>query len=189
VLHDVVEEAIARKPRVVVNVGCAEGYYTVGLARRLPEATVHAYDLSASARKMTLALARLNDVDKRVRAHGRCRGFGPAVDLVVCDIDGGEGGLLHPSDLREAMVIVETHDNAVPGTTRLLAERFVATHETETLAQKVTGAPKELGWLSDAELTLALDEGRPSAQRWLVMRPRRARVGTGPYESSKDPRL
>ncbi len=35
-LHNTIEEVIARRPPLVVNVGCAEGYYAVGLARRLP---------------------------------------------------------------------------------------------------------------------------------------------------------
>src|SRR4051812_42950342 len=32
-LHDHLERFLARAPRVVVNIGCAEGYYAVGIAR------------------------------------------------------------------------------------------------------------------------------------------------------------
>ena len=171
-LHDAVETAIAREPRTVVNVGCAEGYYAVGFARRLPEAVVHAHDLARSAREMTRALARLNGVQQRVRVHGRRRGFGQEVDVVLCDIEGDEGALLSPAELRQAMLIVETHDDAAPGVTQLLARRFATTHEVETLSAAPAEPPDQLRWLSEAELALALDEMRPHRQRWLVMTPR-----------------
>src|SRR5215813_4226420 len=35
-LWDAIELAITRKPSAVINIGCAEGYYAIGLARRLP---------------------------------------------------------------------------------------------------------------------------------------------------------
>ena len=170
-LHDAVETAIAREPRTVVNVGCAEGYYAVGFAWRLPEAVVHAHDLARSAREMTRALARLNGVQQRVRVHGRRRGFGPEVDVVLCDIEGGEGPAF-PAELRQAMLIVETHDDAVPGVTQLLARRFATTHKVETLSAAPAEAPDQIRWLSEAELALALDEMRSHRQRWLVMTPR-----------------
>src|SRR5262249_11358606 len=113
-LDAAVEEAIARRPLVVANIGCADGYYAVGLARRLPDATVPAYDLAHSARTGTAELAQLNGVSDRVRIHGRCRVFPPGVGLVVCDIEGGESGLLRDVDaLHRAALIVETHDHAV----------------------------------------------------------------------------
>src|SRR5262245_28171814 len=43
-LHDVMRKAIERKPDCVINAGCAEGYYAVGLARLLPQATIFAMD-------------------------------------------------------------------------------------------------------------------------------------------------
>jgi hypothetical protein len=35
-LHGVLEKAVGRAPRLVINVGCGEGYYAIGLARLLP---------------------------------------------------------------------------------------------------------------------------------------------------------
>jgi hypothetical protein len=43
-LHETVEGIVAREPQVLVNVGAAEGYYAVGLARRLAELEVIAYE-------------------------------------------------------------------------------------------------------------------------------------------------
>src|SRR5262245_38771590 len=39
-LHDAVRELAAARPSLVVDVGCASGWYLCGLARMLPEARV-----------------------------------------------------------------------------------------------------------------------------------------------------
>ena len=36
-LHPVVEQVISRSYPTVIDVGCAEGYYAIGLARRSPQ--------------------------------------------------------------------------------------------------------------------------------------------------------
>jgi hypothetical protein len=70
-LHEVIEEALARAPRTIVNIGCAEGYYAIGIARRLPHAIVHAHDADWKARKATRLNATLNRVDRNVQTGGR----------------------------------------------------------------------------------------------------------------------
>ena len=50
-LHDFIESAIAQKPDIVINVGCAEGYYSIGLASRLPTTTVTAVDVDGKSAK------------------------------------------------------------------------------------------------------------------------------------------
>ena len=47
-LHPAVEDAIKRNPDLILNVGCAEGYYGIGLAARLPESHVIAVDINSS---------------------------------------------------------------------------------------------------------------------------------------------
>ena len=39
-LHDVLEDVIVERPSRIIDVGCAEGYYAVGLAMRCPDAAV-----------------------------------------------------------------------------------------------------------------------------------------------------
>ena len=48
-LHPVIETVIARAYRQVLDIGCAEGYYAVGLARRIPDTIVHARDSDLAA--------------------------------------------------------------------------------------------------------------------------------------------
>ncbi len=71
-IQDFVERAIANRPAQVVNIGAGEGYYAVGLALRLPDASVFAFEKSESARALIRALAEHNGVASRVHVHGEC---------------------------------------------------------------------------------------------------------------------
>ncbi len=100
-LHPALETFLAMSYPVAIDIGCAEGYYAVGLARRLPGAIVHAYDLEPRARSLCTELAKRNGVADRVLIHER---FTPdellALPaerlLVICDVDGYEIELFKP---------------------------------------------------------------------------------------------
>jgi hypothetical protein len=170
-LHAPIERAIADRPTVIVNVGSAEGYYAVGLARRLQESTVHAYDLARTARSHTRRVATLNNVPHRVHVHGRCRSLPSETHLVICDIEGDEEALLDPTVLRDAAVIVETHDSVNPGVTSRLQERFAGTHSVELLGPRKPETDL-LDWLGSSQRALLLSEMRSGTQAWLTMWPR-----------------
>jgi hypothetical protein len=171
-LHRPIEVAIETQPKRIANVGSADGYYATGLALRLPGAIVHAYDLASTAREMTRETARINGVAERVLVHGPCRQLPPGLELLVCDIEGAEGDLLHAEALSSTIVIVETHDHAVPGITEVLVNRFAATHDVDVLGSIDAEPGALLAWLSQRDIEIALDEMRAGAgQNWLVMRP------------------
>jgi hypothetical protein len=177
-LHRPIEVAIETQPKRIANVGSADGYYATGLALRLPGAIVHAYDLASTAREMTRETARINGVAERVLVHGRCRHLPAGLELLVCDIEGAEGDLLHAEALSSATIMVETHDHAVPGITDVLISRFAHTHDVDVLGSIEADDTALLGWLSQKDQEIALDEMRAGAeQRWLVMRPRSQRDG------------
>jgi hypothetical protein len=174
-LHRPIEVAIEMQLKTIANVGSADGYYATGLALRLPGANFHAYDLASTAREMTGETARINGVAGRVVVHGRCRHFPDGLDLLVCDIEGAEGDLLHAEALSSTMVIVETHDHAVPGITEALLKRFAATHDVDVLGSVKAEQTALLAWLSRRDIEIALDEMRAGAEQcWLVMRPHRS---------------
>lgn len=82
-LHGVVEQVVAGQYRKIVNVGSAEGYYAVGLASRIPNVRVVAFDLDPMARKQTARLASLVGVSDRVKIHGNCTA--PVLDKLIRD--------------------------------------------------------------------------------------------------------
>jgi precorrin-6B methylase 2 len=180
-LHAAVERLIARDPRTIVNVGAGEGYYAVGLARRLPRARVLAFDIDAAAQRQCLGLAELNGVEDRVTVSGECV---PALlaDLprsdvaLIVDCEGCELGLLRPDEvpsLRDWTILVELHDFIDPDTSDIIVERFAQTHHVELIeAQSRRGLPvEELTFLAPRKRAVALGEARPPGMRWAEMRP------------------
>lgn len=179
-----VEALVAAEPDVVLDIGTADGYYAVGLARRLPRARVVGFDLAPIARHLTRRAARLNDVESRLTVLGACTPEsmrsamrGAKRPAILCDCEGYEDVLLDPRatpELRGAMILVELHDMFVPGVTDRIRERFAATHtiaEYGAQPRTTTDAPPGLG-LSDEDLLYALDEGRWGHSNWMWMRPR-----------------
>jgi len=171
-LHHVIERAIARRPRAVVNVGSAEGYYAVGLARRLPDATVYAFDADPKARKATMINARLNGVGARVRAQGILH---PAAleeflrndrNLVIMDCEGAEVGLLDKSaapSLCRADIVVELHPGMRPEVETVIASRFAATHSIEHINPAKSETKLAIiatASLSETDRCVAVDERR-----------------------------
>ena len=65
-LHQDVERLIARAPALVVNIGSGDGYYVVGLARRLERALVVAVDPDPLAQRACARAAERNAVGPRV---------------------------------------------------------------------------------------------------------------------------
>ncbi len=144
-LHPYIEEVIQRAARGAYNglidIGAAEGYYAVGLARRCPQLGVVAFEMDETAVALCLELARRNEVEARVEVRGNCdvaalgavlRGFGgPA--FVLCDVEGAELELLDPHqipELERCDLLVELHDFANSLITPTLLQRFHATHDT-----------------------------------------------------------
>src|SRR5581483_9675541 len=102
-LHEAVARCVERQPDLVVNVGTAEGYYAVGLARLLPRAKVLAYDTAPLARDICLEAAILNDAHSRIAVAGACTPETLQNDLasstnalLVCDAEGYERILIDP---------------------------------------------------------------------------------------------
>jgi precorrin-6B methylase 2 len=163
----------------VVDVGCAEGYYAVGLARLLPDATVYAYDIDPDARTACAELAARNHVTDRVVlretfAPTDFEQFAHRRTLVVMDVEGAETELLRP-DLSPALagmrLIVETH---LRETVDELTSRLSPTHEITRvdLAPKTVDLPQWLKELAHLDQLLAVWEWRGAPTPWLVMRPK-----------------
>lgn len=179
-----IERLITHHPDRVIDIGAADGYFAVGLARRLPEARVIAFDSAPIARSLTRRLAALNGVSGRITLRGACTPSvlrdalaGAARPAVLCDCEGYEDVLMDPSAvpaLRSAMILVELHDMFAPGVTRRIRERFAATHAVDEFVARPRApadAPPGLDW-SDEELLFALDEGRWGQSNWMWMTPK-----------------
>ena len=176
-LHPVIETIIARPYARVIDIGSAEGYYAVGLARRMGRAEIWARDAAPRARALCAALARTNGVEDRVIIGGEFTHADFAIcatapTVVICDIEGAEETLLDPAaapGLVAADILVEAHDLLRPGLSERLAARFAPTHRITRLPRRID--PDALpaltaGW-SDLDRLLALWEWRGGDTPWL----------------------
>lgn len=184
-LQPYVEELLAgRSYEVVVNVGCAEGYYAVGLALKQPQTRIHAYDIDANARATCEALAVKNGVRDRltIGEYFSVQDFDRYRDrkaLVVCDIEGAEDELLRPDESTALVamdLIVEAHECIKPGIERLLIERFSKTHDITVVRdngqRELSQAPDWFYNLAHLDQLLATWEWRSGPTPWLVMKAR-----------------
>jgi len=184
-LHAAVRDLVAHGFPVVLNIGCAEGYYAVGLARAMPQATIYAFDTNPKEQALCRELAEANGVADRIIIEGTCdRDRLNAMDLagalLVVDVEGYELELLQPDavpGLRQAAVLVELHDHDHPGLTDTIVARFEPTHRVEMMTETPRD-PKDyptLNGFSAADQELALAEfrnyGPDAPQRWAVLWP------------------
>lgn len=185
-LHETLERLCRQPLDLAIDIGAAEGYYAVGLARRLPHARVIGFDINKRARYFLRQLAQLNGVADRldIRELATPDSLESALahsahPLVLCDCEGAEIDILVPRQtpsLARAVLLIETHDGKRPGVTPGLTERFAPTHDIQTIPLRPrTSAdlPAHLrDWSTEDQLAL-MDEGRMIPQTWLLLTPRR----------------
>jgi SAM-dependent methyltransferase len=181
-LHPHIEALTARGVDCVIDVGCAEGYYAVGLARLLPQAAVYAFDLDPAALGACRRMAEQNGVAERIETSDAftpetLQRFADRRCLVIMDVEGAEEDLLRP-DLAPALagmsLIVETHDLIRPGVRDRVAARFAATHDIVQVdpGPKSQPLPEFLRGASHLDQLLAVWEFRAGPTPWLVMTPK-----------------
>lgn len=192
-LASAVEEACAASPRLIVDIGAAEGYYAVGLALRNPQARVVAFEMEEAGQKLLHKTIEMNAKQAAVEVRGKCEPAdlqqlldGAEQPLVVCDCEGYEQVLLDPQRipaLARAQVLVELHDFLVPGLTEQITQRFSASHDVQRIWQ-TDRSPSDypfkslyLRLLPGSYRRWAVSEWRPGRMSWLWMRPLSSRAG------------
>jgi SAM-dependent methyltransferase len=158
----------------IIDVGCGEGWYAVGLARRMPNADVWGFDISAEARNACERNAAVNGVSIHLDAAADPKLLQRLIipiTLVIVDAEGAEVDLLDPAvtpALVSADVLVETHDFLRPGATEAMLRRF--SDRPHTLIEQQPRNPAEFPVLAKLALPdqqRAVTESRPHDNRWL----------------------
>lgn len=181
-VHDAVRDLVARRPALVVNIGCGDGYFACGLARLLPDAEVRGYDTDPPTQALCAEQVARNGLQSRVSVAGECT-LGMLAEMpadgtaLVIDCEGAEVELLDPAvaePLRHWPILVELHDFNVPGATDTILARFAPTHDIQVIEARGRGDfdVPELADLTPRDRAVALDEFRPPGMRWAYMVPR-----------------
>lgn len=172
-------DALAPDHEVFVDIGAAEGYFCIGLARNHPHLDVIGYELTERERVLSDRMCRLNGVRYDIRVEADHEAFARLDDrktMILVDVEGYERELLDPAKaprLTTATMVVELHEPDAPGITDLLRERFAATHDIEVLEAERDDAslyPELAGW-DDLDAKFAMSDGRGYLGRWMVLVP------------------
>jgi hypothetical protein len=187
-LHSVINKLVENGYSTIVDIGCGEGYYAIGLALTLRDALVFGFDINEEARRSCAKAAVANGVAARVTLGGECSH--QELNLlcepsrkafVLIDCEGCEVRILDPEvvpNLRTTDFLVETHDFLVEGVSEILTTRFSSTHDIEFIpvAHRSAEDAKLPVELTDADRQRVLDESRQSDQTWMSCLARRADV-------------
>ena len=171
----------------------SHGFTLPGAGRRTTQsAGLYAYEMTLDLHAHIRDNVRANAPDSRLEVFGECKiedlaSVIPQLGkpLLVVDVEGAElsDHAFDPTrgqtQLRNATLLVETHDPLRPGCTKGLLERFQESHHIE----RIYSAERTLDdfpfssmthprfMLANAALR-SMSEGRAVPQEWLVMSPR-----------------
>lgn len=161
----------------LIDVGAAEGYYSVGMARKNLGGRVFAYETDPRELSYCREMARLNGVSDRLEFRSWCD-ENEIVTLcsgkrcfVLSDCEGYEFDLFGPravAALRHSDLVIELHERPEVHMREVLKDRFAASHLVEVLSvqpRRVEDYPKSQ--ILGDRAGQALGDHRPSTQQWL----------------------
>lgn len=145
-LTSIIEQVIGGRWSRFIDLGCAQGYYAVGIALKAGSTVaVIAFDSDPKIVVEARRKAAANKVEDRIVWKGAANAeelerlkLG-GQDLLFVDIEGYERELLDPKripSLTGCDILVESHDFMYPGTSKLLRERFQASHSITEITWK-----------------------------------------------------
>lgn len=184
-IQNVLEKIInIDKPKTIIDIGCAEGYYAVGMALRLPDSKVYAFDIDDEARELCLKMAELNGVEGNVVIAEEYTDI--FLDkfselnssLVICDCEGCEASLFNLDNIHKysnCILIIELHEFIKEGITKEMRDLFSPSHKT-ILVEGEKRLTKQLRLpnlkLNAFQKEYLMDEMRPCKMDWLYCIPK-----------------
>ncbi len=184
-LHETISAIIKSEYKTIIDIGCAEGYYAVGLAVRVPGVRVLAFDTDPRARELCLEMAKVNGVTGRVLVEGECNHerLSALIDdrtLIICDCEGCELHLLDPTvvpGLTSCDLLVELHDFIDRSISPTLVSRFAETHDVSMIdtQERDPTLYDALRSFSDWDQRVAVAEFREEEMQWAFMRSGRSK--------------
>jgi precorrin-6B methylase 2 len=183
-LHSVLEEMLANQYSAIIDIGCAEGYYAVGLGMRLAQAEVYAFDTDSTATRLCSELARANGIMERLHVGGFCdEAVLRSIPLgrkavIISDCEGYEG-LLFTNEIAAFLakhdLIIEAHDFIDIEISARLRNIFAATHRVRSIKsiddieKAHTYQYSKLDGYDTKTKRLILAERRPAIMEWLII--------------------
>lgn len=170
----------------LIDVGAAEGYYSVGIAWRFRK---HVIAFEMENTQLIRELIRMNGVENLVEVEGFCdlSSLENALDsfnrpFLIMDAEGNEALLLDPAyvpKLKSVEILVEIHDAIIPGCGQIIGKRLEESHDIERIYARPRchedfprPVPSFYGIDSSGYALAHLSEGRSSKTYWIHAVPR-----------------
>jgi hypothetical protein len=179
-LTDVVEHIVSNNYDRIVDVGSAEGYYAVGLLTRTKSSLMFAYETTSGDREWLFKNAQLNGVADRLTIGEFCTPDFLQTTIqgrtfVFSDCEGYEDTLFDLEAcplLATTDMLIECHDDTVPGITNKLQTMFAATHDIINIMPQPRDSSKwEYSTYAPWFIrNIALSDTRSLSQGWLFLK-------------------
>lgn len=188
-LHSVILSIKDYLPECVVDIGSAEGYYSIGLARMLPSANVFSYETNPLSIWQQRSLKMLNKVSnlqiRRYCSQEELCTYASKRSFILSDIEGCELDLFTEKvvvALANAVVLIELHcyrEVTVESVTSTLEQRFAATHSIQYIAPEPRTAKdieiEHPESFDKKSIVSAMNEYRSQPQKWMYCVPKNFR--------------
>ena len=185
-LNPVIEAICKESYSTIVNIGCGEGYYSVGLAMRIPKAIVYAFDTNKEAISLCKQMAELNGVEDRVITGLFCNAKTlmsipfSGRSLIFSDCEGYEKELFSEEIINALSMhdfLIEIHDFIDISISSIIQQHFNRTHKIEII-QSVDDIKKaqtyhypEIESYNRVTRRILLGEYRPAIMEWFFLKP------------------
>ena len=192
--HAAIIEFSKSRYDAILDIGCAEGYFAIGLARMFPDTPVLAYDTDRTALEILQKTADVNGCGSQIIGGdfcdpvelGRILRDHPR-SLVIVDCEGYEKVLFSDAATNalsgKSDLIIECHDLWDPTITPAIVAALGSNHDIEIV--HATGRDPNvfefLAHLPDWDRFRAVWERRGARQNWLICR---ARLAPGVHPES-----
>jgi len=183
-LFPVFETLKDRSFAALINIGCADGFFAVGLAQRLEFEKVFAIDISSDALEICKENRAANGVTTpfdymlSIDQPDLERLLADQPDsLVLCDCEGFELELFDGIDsksIERAVFIIECHDFVDQSITERIQTALRPTHDLTLIEEggRNPNAFTELKSLSNSDRWQAMNELRPETMHWIIAKPK-----------------
>ena len=175
-IHDYILSIVKKKPDVFINIGSAEGYYSVGLKRLLPETDVFAFDVDLNAQNKCKILSEKNSVKVSIEGEFTediMKEFKGKNIFLMCDIEGFEAELFNAENIKlfkDCDICMELHEYNGIHNVKTLPKLFEKFHDIEIIYQKGKNfsVPNIIHKFSHLDILLAAWEWRSYPTPWLL---------------------
>lgn len=178
------------KYAAIINIGCADGYYIMGMHKHFPDARFYGIDINNTAKSALKANAVLNNMkDDMLSFDTNTDNLQDIVSLyvnnmqhvlIICDCEGAEINILDPTSCpsltsKFVTILVECHDQFNNMITPMLTSRFAPSHDIFRAQEPCTSPfpssiPQLLATFTVSDMTMLLNENRGVPMHWLFIK-------------------